>query len=132
MSQDTSSAGLQARIAQLEAENQALRGRVDTATPIAATPDVATPRKTGRWRPIVAVILIVLGCVLAPVAVVAGWAQVTLTDTDRFVATYAPLAHDPAVQAYVVDQAMTAINQNVNVDQLTADVIDGVKDLGVR
>lgn len=116
---------LQARVARLEAENDALRHQVQTAPP------PVTRRRTGRWRPFVAVILIVLGCLLAPIAVITGWAKATLTDTDRFVATYAPLAKDPAVQAYVVDQAMTAINSNVNVNQLTSDVIDAIKGLGV-
>lgn len=134
MSDDTSAADLQARIAQLEAENQSLRTRADTAQ--AATPVLVETaparRKAGRWRPFVAVILIVLGCVLAPLAVVSGWAKATVTDTDRFVATYAPLAHDPAIQSYVVSEAMTVINQNVDVDGLTSEVIDGIKGLGVR
>ncbi len=117
---------LRERIAQLEAENDALRQEpADRPVPPAAT------RRTGRWRPFVAVILIVLGCLLAPVAVITGWAKATLTDTDQFVATYAPLARNPAVQAYVVDEAMTAINANVDVDQLTSEAIDGIKGLGV-
>jgi hypothetical protein len=118
---------LRARIARLEAENDALRGQVEAAPP----PAPPARRRTGRWRPFVAVVLIVLGCLLAPIAVITGWAKATLTDTDAFVATYAPLAKDPAIQAYVVDQAMTAINQNVDVDQLTSDVIDAIKGLGV-
>ncbi len=134
---DTSPADieLRARIAQLEAENDALRRGADTPPPRASlqasSPALAPVRRSGRWRPFVAVVLILFGCLLAPVAVVAGWAKVTLTDTDQFVATYAPLAKDPAVQAYVVDQAMTAINQNIDVTQLTSDAIDGIKQLGV-
>ena len=56
-------------------------------------------RSRGRGWTVLAVVLIVLGCVMAPLAVVGGWAKSTLTDTDNFVATYAPLAHDPEVQA---------------------------------
>ena len=66
-----------------------------------------------------AVCLIVLGCVMAPLAVVGGWAKSTLTDTDAFVATYAPLAHDPEVQAFVIDQATAEINEKLNLEQLT-------------
>ena len=58
-----------------------------------------------------------------------GWGKTTLTDTDAFVATYAPLAHDPVVQSYIVDQASTAINANLDVEQLTSDVIDGSRHL---
>ena len=79
-----------------------------------------------------AAVLIVLGCLMAPLAVVSGWAKSTLTDTDTFVATYAPLAHNPEVQSFVVDQAAAAIDQNVNLDQYIADVIDGIKALGTR
>ena len=79
-----------------------------------------------------AAVLIVLGCLMAPLAVVSGWAKSTLTDTDTFVATYAPLARDPEVQSFVVDQAAAAINQNINIDQYITDVIDGIKALGTR
>ncbi|GAA3640432.1 hypothetical protein [Microlunatus ginsengisoli] len=133
MGDDISTADLQARVAALEAENRVLRDRVaappDTTAVAAST---YTARKTGRWRPFVAVILIVLGCVLAPLAIVSGWARATLTDTDNFVATYAPLAKDPAVQAYVVAQTMDVVNKNIDVDSLTGEVIDGIKSLGVR
>jgi hypothetical protein len=73
---------------------------------------------------------IVLGCLLAPLAVVSGWAKSTLTDTDTLVATYAPLVRNPEVQSFVVDQAAAAINQNVNIEQYISDVIDGIKELG--
>ena len=50
-----------------------------------------------RWRTILAVVLIVLGCVLAPLAGVAVWARNQVTNTDRYVRTVAPLASDPAI-----------------------------------
>ena len=77
-------------------------------------------------------VLLVLGCLMAPLAVVSGWAKSTLTDTDTFVATYAPLAHSPEVQSFVVDRAAEAIDQNVNIEQYITDVIDGIKELGTR
>ncbi len=54
-----------------------------------------------RWRTIVAVLLIVLGCVMAPLAGVAVWARNQVTNTDRYVRTVAPLAADPAFQATI-------------------------------
>ena len=87
-------------------------------------------RSRGRGWTVLAAVLIVLGCLMAPLAVVTGWAKSTLTDTDTFVATYAPLAHNPDVQSFVVDQAAAAIDQNVNLEQYIADVIDGIKGLG--
>ncbi len=79
-----------------------------------------------------AAVLIVLGCLMAPLAVVSSWAKATLTDTDAFVATYAPLARNPEVQSFVVDQVAAAIDQNVNLDQYIVDVVDGIKALGTR
>ena len=85
-----------------------------------------------RWWTALAAVLIVLGCLLAPLAVVSGWAKSTLSDTDNFVATYAPLARDAEVQAFVVNQLMVVVNQNVDIEQLTSDVLDGIKALGTR
>ena len=119
---------LRARIAQLEAENQQLRSHA--APPPATAPTATAKPSRGRGWTVLAVCLIVIGCVLAPLSVVTVWGRATLVDTDRFVATYAPLADSPAGQGYVVDQTMTVINDNVDVDQLVGDMIDGIKDLG--
>ena len=121
---------LQRRLAALEAENSALRG----GTPASATapaPDAAVSRRSRGWgRTLSATVLIVLGTLIAPVALVAAWAHVQLTDTDRFVASYSVLASDPAVQAAVTDQVVEAIEGQVDIPTLTTDVIDGVIELG--
>jgi hypothetical protein len=59
----------------------------------------AGPGPVGRqgWRTILAVLLIVVGCVLAPLAGVAVWARNQVTNTDRYVRTVAQLASDPAI-----------------------------------
>ena len=125
-----SDAELRERLARLESENTALR------TPLEGQRAVAAPasgrRSRGRGWTVLAVCLIVLGCVMAPLAVVGGWAKSTLTDTDAFVATYAPLAHDPEVQAFVINQATAEINAKLNLEQLTTEVLDGIKALGTR
>ncbi len=125
-------ADLRERLARLEAENSALRAQLDVQ-PVAA-PDVAvsTRHARGRGWTVLAAVLIVLGCLMAPMAVVSGWAKTTLTDTDTFVATYAPLARDPEIQSFVIDQAAAAVNQNINIEQLTSDLLDGIKALGTR
>ena len=116
---DESPAALQARVAALEAENATLR-----STPVESGPPAR------RSRAVLAVVLILLGVLLAPVAVVTGWASWTLTDTDRIVATYAPLSDSPEVQAYVVDQAMAAVDTQVDLDDLTQQLVDGLIALG--
>ncbi|MER8013420.1 hypothetical protein ACIQ7S_10805 [Streptomyces griseoluteus] len=63
-----------------------------------------------RARSACAAVLIVLGCLLAPLALVATWTADLADDTDQYVATVAPLAHDPAVQdaaaARITDELM--------------------------
>ena len=45
----------------------------------------------GAQRVLVAV-LVIIGCVLAPLSLVAVWTRNTLLDTDNYVSTVAPLA----------------------------------------
>jgi hypothetical protein len=119
------------RISALEQENAALRlqsGPAD-ATVMPSAPPVTAHRRSWAWT-LLATVLIVVGAILAPLAVVASWAKVQLTDTDSFVATYAPLAHDPAVQAFVTDEAVKAVQDNVDIPQITSQVVDGITGLG--
>lgn len=142
---ELANAELLRRIDELEEENIALREGAERAGSAgahggvtqelapqrSAAKDTATrPHKRTWWWTVLAVVLITVGALIAPFAVVASWARVALTDTDQFVATYAPLAEDPDVQQYVTDEAMAAINEQVNLPQITSDVIDGITQLG--
>ncbi|MGN7797991.1 hypothetical protein [Leifsonia sp. 22587] len=133
MARPTNTTDLLQRIAALEEENASLRSRMTEEQVEGAPATVAsTPvkhRRSWAWT-LLATVLIVLGSVLAPLAVVSSWAKVQLTDTDTFVATYAPLAHDPDVQAFVTDQTVKAVQQHVDVEQITGQVIDGITGLG--
>jgi len=76
------------------------------------------PGKAGRrhsWRTPVSIVLIVLGCILAPVAVIGSWAGLEVSDTGRYVATVEPLIHDPAIQNYLTDQITTQITSRLNI-----------------
>jgi hypothetical protein len=91
--------GERAELERLHAEEPTLGSQA----PEGSGPDEGRPRRR-RWRTVVAVLLIVLGCVLAPLAGVAVWARNQVTNTDRYVATVAPLASDPAIQNAVADK----------------------------
>ncbi|MEN0086253.1 MAG: hypothetical protein AAGC66_15915 [Leifsonia sp.] len=121
------------RIAALEEENTALRQQAEadpeTTRPLPPPAEPVKHRRSWAWT-LLAVVLIVLGAILAPVAVVASWAKIQLTDTDSFVATYAPLAKDPGVQAFITDQAVKAVQDHVDIPQVTSQVIDGITELG--
>ncbi|WP_312167578.1 hypothetical protein [Microbacterium sp.] len=105
---------LRARVQSLEEENASLR----------------VPRKS-RWsvRSIVSGIILVLAIILAPTAAIGTWARTQLVDTDQFVATFAPLANDPAVQDFVADQVVIAIDEQLDLDSLVGEVFDGLRDL---
>jgi hypothetical protein len=98
-------------------------------TSSAATP--ATPHHPGRWRSIFAVCLIVIGCVLAPLAVVSVWASSEVSDTNRYVDTVAPLADNPAVQAAVTDDITRQISNRVDINALTTQVLAAISRQGL-
>lgn len=60
-------------------------------------------------RRTISAILIVLGCVSAPLALVGFWATEEIGNTDRYVETVAPLAGDQAVQNAVTERITAAI-----------------------
>jgi hypothetical protein len=95
---------------------------------------LAGPRPVSRqrWRTILAVVLIVVGCVLAPLAGVAVWARNQVTNTDRYVRTVAPLAADPAIQRAVADQITTQIFSYLDVQGVTNQAVDALAARGLR
>jgi hypothetical protein len=83
---------LKARIAELEATNEQLahKRRFDGRT-------------FGAWA------VLIIAALLLPLALTAFWAQRTITDTERYVATVAPLAEDPTVKEAVGNTVSTAL-----------------------
>ena len=77
------------------------------------------PRHRFSWRTPVASVLIVIGCILAPVSVVAVWTANQVSDTNRYIANIEPLIHEPAVQNALTDKITTAITSKLNVTGLT-------------
>jgi hypothetical protein len=118
-----------AELERLRAENAALRAqqRPDDTAP---TPDAARAGRQ-RWRSIVATLLIVVACALAPLSVVAIWTRNQVTNTDRYVATVAPLADDPAIQAAIADQITVQVFRYIDVQGLTSQVVDALSERGV-
>jgi hypothetical protein len=116
-----------AELERLRAEVAALRSQVKDAEVGAGRP-AAAGGGVGRqrWRTLVAVVLIVVGCVLAPLAGVAVWARNQVTNTDRYVATVAPLAQDPAIQQAVTDQITAQIFSYIDIQALTTQVVDAL------
>ncbi|MGY0017434.1 hypothetical protein [Streptomyces sp. cg35] len=97
-------------------ELAALRARVGELEAAAARP----PRH--RTRSTFAVVLIVLAALLTPLSAVAVWADAQVRDTDRYVATMAPLASDPDVQDAVANRVTTAVMDRIDVQDLLTGV----------
>lgn len=60
-------------------------------------------------RRVVSVLLAVLAGLAASLAVVAGWANTLVSDTDAFVATYSPVVRSAAVQQVVTSRLTDAV-----------------------
>jgi len=75
-------------------------------------------------RRIASIGLVTLACLLAPLSLVAVWAKGEVTNTDRWVATVAPLASKTDVQAAVTARLTTEIFTYVDIDAITKDAVD--------
>jgi hypothetical protein len=95
------------------AELERLRAEVSELR--AQQPSGPPRRRRLGWRGPVATVLIVIGCILAPVSVVAVWSANQVSDTGRYIANIEPLIHEPAVQNALTDKVTTAITSHLNV-----------------
>lgn len=121
---------LLARLQLLETENARLRA--ETANPPVVVMQPAPPRPRRKWgRSTAAVVLILIGALLAPIAVVGSWARGLMVDTDRYVNTVAPIADDPLVQSAVTNRVTLAIVDALNVQELTTQATDAVSQLNL-
>jgi hypothetical protein len=118
-----------AELERLRAENAALRARMGqegaAGTDTEPTPGAGRVGRR-RWRSIVATLLIVVACVLAPLSVAAIWTRNQVTNTDRYVATITPLASDPAIQQAITDQITAQVFTYIDIQALTTQVTDAL------
>ena len=112
----------QAEIDRLRAEVEQLRSKQASTV----------RRRRIGWRAPVATILIVLGCVLAPLAVVGVWSANQVSDTSRYIANIEPLIHDPAVQRALTDKVTNEITSRLNVTGLTNQAAALLSDKGLN
>lgn len=104
------------------AELERLRAQVAELTPTRA------PRRM-FWRRVTAVVLVVLCAALTLLSVTTRYVRGELLDTGHYVATVTPLASDPAVQAEVTDAITAAIDEQVDIQQITQDALQQLVDL---
>jgi uncharacterized protein YpbB len=121
--------------AQLRIENASLRDELSPSSrkvPDSRGENSLNLRKArGRAWTVLATALILVGPSLDPVAIVANWAKLQLSDTTTFVYTFAPLAQDPDVQAFITAEVARTIDEQITIDQLTLNVFDAISRVGL-
>jgi hypothetical protein len=98
------------------AELERLRAEV---TQLRSQPAGQARRRRIGWRTPVATVLIVIGCLLAPVSVLAVWSANQVSDTSRYIANIEPLVHNPAIQNALTDKITFQVTSHLNVPRLT-------------
>jgi hypothetical protein len=109
---------IEAELERVKAERQELEARVETLE--------ARPEKRRRLRRTFTPILVALSIVVFTVTVPAAWGARTVLNTDRYVATVAPLADDPAVQASIASRLTDQVFSTLDVEGTLSDALAGL------
>jgi hypothetical protein len=80
---------------------------------------------------VVAGLLVAVAALLAPLSVLSTWASGQIQDTDRYLATVAPLASDPAVQAAIVVRVEEVIYSYLDLDAAVDEVVQALEGQGL-
>src|SRR5260370_23521870 len=97
------------------AELEALRAEI---VKLRERPERA-PRHRMSWRTPVATLLIVIGCLLAPISVLGVWTANQVSDTNRYIPNVTPLISQPPIQHALTDNITNAIVPQINGPNLT-------------
>ena len=123
-----------AELVRLRAEVHQLRAQVSQAPGGGAAGGAsagADRRRHINWRSGVSALLIVVGCILGPLAVLAVWTANQVSSTSRYVANVAPLIHQPAIQNALTDKITPQITSKLNVQGLTNQVATELNSRGL-
>jgi hypothetical protein len=122
MSDPTEVARLRARVAELEEQLSATPAGAAGASAGSGGVAARTSRSSPWWA-VGSAVALVLACVLSTLSVAAVWTNRTLSDTEQYVDTVAPLAQDPAVQAALATRITATVMQEVDVQGLTTEAL---------
>jgi hypothetical protein len=84
-----------------------------------------SPRRprAARTRRVITWVLIVLASLLIPISVISAWAIHTVTNTDQYVETMAPLARNPVIVNHLAQKATDALFSTHAVQNKVTDVL---------
>ena len=90
-----------------------------------ALPDTP-PKRSGKGRSIAATIVYIIAVALLPIAIIAFWAQRTVTDTQQYAETVQPLAYNEQVQDSVAEFVTQKIEEQVDTEALVQQIFGGL------
>lgn len=82
------------------------------------------------WR-VLSIVLLVLGCVLAPIGVTASWAKNLVVNQDAYLAAVGPLITDPVIIDAAETKLVAAIDDAITNLQLADKINDELTQLGL-
>lgn len=91
-----------------------------------ATPPASAKKDGGRVRSIASWVLVVIGSILVPVAVVAFWGQRTITDAERYIDTVGPLAAEEAIKTAIINKTTESLENALQENQATSQLLDAL------
>ena len=115
--QESSSDDERAELERLRAEVSELRAHENTGGN--GTSAKPAPARHHRLRASVSALVLTLACVLAIPTVITVWEVNLISNTDRYVATMAPLINEPPIQAALSAKITTEITDRLDVKALT-------------
>jgi len=80
-----------------------------------------TTVRAPRWRRILVALLVVVGCILAPLSMLGVWLKAEILDTDTYVSTMAPLADNAHVQNALADRITNTLVVDTSLEQSVED-----------
>ncbi|MCB0916023.1 MAG: hypothetical protein H6525_01720 [Actinobacteria bacterium] len=93
---------------------------------VTETTATAQPTRSGRGRGVVAWLLVVVVSLLLPLGVVAFWGQRTITDTERYVETVAPLVEEEAIKTAIVDRTTSTLMTLISESDVVTDAVSAL------
>ena len=105
-------------VARLEQELALSRGRCRRSRGATAGAGGGSP---------IAGVLVLLAAMLAPLSVLSTWANGQIQDTDRYLATVAPLASDPDVQDAVAARLEEVIFSYLDLEAVTEELVTALE-----
>src|SRR5580765_1435392 len=82
------------------------------------------------WR-VLSIVLLILGCVLAPIGVTASWAKNLVTNQDAYLAAVDPLITNPVIISAAETRMIAAIDDAITNLQIADKVNDELTSLGL-